>query len=86
MIPTTAARHYQVLNQFLNPIRDILTPGGGSGHCRPACRPGDSECVKKNASRERNSSFKEDGSSAADPTPQPSSPKREGEPEACLKA
>jgi hypothetical protein len=26
MTPTTAARHVQVLDQFLNPIRDILTP------------------------------------------------------------
>ena len=26
MTPTTAARNYQVLDQFLDPIRDILTP------------------------------------------------------------
>ena len=26
MTPTTAVRHHQVLDQFLNPIRDILTP------------------------------------------------------------
>ena len=26
MAPTTAARNHQVLDQFLNPVRDILTP------------------------------------------------------------
>ena len=26
MTPTTAGRQYQVLDQFLDPIRDILTP------------------------------------------------------------
>ena len=26
MTPTTAARNYQVLEQFLDPIRDVLTP------------------------------------------------------------
>lgn len=26
MTPTTTARNYQILDQFLDPIRDILTP------------------------------------------------------------